>query len=115
MATLKSRARKAVEEASADGDLESRFEQARAEFQRIAAQLSELGSSKAREYTELASSSASELKDEVKAVSSDAIDLFLDQLASLEKDVATKVRSKPIQALAIAGGIGFLFALLSRR
>lgn len=115
MATLKSRAKKAAESISDEADIESRFEQASAEFHRIAAQLSELGSSKAREYTEFASKSASELKDDVKAVSSDVLDQFLEQLATLEKDVASKVRSKPLQALAIAGGIGFLFALLSRR
>jgi ElaB/YqjD/DUF883 family membrane-anchored ribosome-binding protein len=115
MATLKSRAKKAAESIPTDAEIESRFESARAEFNRIAAQLSELGSAKAREYTDMASSAAADLKDEVTAVSGDAIDQFLDQLSSLEKDVTSKVRAKPMQALAIAGGIGFLLALLSRR
>lgn len=115
MANLKAGAKKAAESISEEADIESRFEQAKVEFHRIAAQLSEMGSAKAREFTDRAATSASELKHEVKAVSSDALDHFMDQLASIEKDIASSVRAKPLQALAIAGSIGFLFALLSRR
>ena len=62
MATLKSRAKKAAESIADDADIESRFESARAEFNRIAAQLSELGSAKAREYTDMATSAATDIR-----------------------------------------------------
>lgn len=115
MATLKNRAKRAAEDTIEDADIETRFEQARAEFYRIAAGLADAGSAKAKDFTETVSAKASEIKSDVNDVTGDAIDTFLDQLTALEKDVATRVRERPLQALAIAGGIGFLFALLSRR
>lgn len=115
MATLKNRAKQAAENAIEDADIETRFEQARTEFYRIAASLADAGSAKAKDFTETVSAKASEIKSDVNDVTGDAIDTFLNQLTSLEKDVAMRVREKPLQALAIAGGIGFLFALLSRR
>ncbi len=33
----------------------------------------------------------------------------------MEKDLERQIRTKPLQSVAIAAGIGFLFALLSRR
>jgi ElaB/YqjD/DUF883 family membrane-anchored ribosome-binding protein len=119
MSTVQTKAKRAAKEMIADAELESRFEQAKNEFYKIAANLSDMGSAKAREYTDMASNVASnvasDLKHEVNAVSGDALDSFMDQLSKLERDVANRVRDKPLQALAIAGGIGFLLALLSRR
>ena len=115
MSTAQSKAKRAIKDTIDDAELESRFEQAKSEFYKIAANLSEMGSSKAREYTEMASNVAANLKDDVTSVSGDALDNFMDQIATLERDVAKRIREKPLQALAIAGGIGFLFALLSRR
>ena len=115
MATTKTRAKRAVEQAVDEADIEGRFEQARSEFYRIAANLAEAGSAKAKDFTDTVSVKASEIKSEVNDVTGDAIDVFLDQLNSLERDVASRVRDKPLQALAIAGGIGFILALLSRR
>jgi ElaB/YqjD/DUF883 family membrane-anchored ribosome-binding protein len=37
------------------------------------------------------------------------------QAASIERDLERQIRTKPMQSVAIAAGIGFLFALLSRR
>jgi ElaB/YqjD/DUF883 family membrane-anchored ribosome-binding protein len=119
MSTAQTKAKRAVKEMVADAELESRFEQAKNEFYKIAANLSEMGSAKAREYTDMASNVASnvaaDLKQEVNAVSGDALDNFMDQLSRLERDIGNRVREKPLQALAIAGGLGFLFALLSRK
>jgi ElaB/YqjD/DUF883 family membrane-anchored ribosome-binding protein len=115
MPTAQSKAKRAINETIDDADLESRCEQAKSEFYKIAANLSEMGSSKARQYTDMASNVAANLKDDVNSVSGDALDNFMDQISSLERDVENRIRQKPLQALAIAGGIGFLIALLSRR
>ncbi len=115
MSTAQTKAKRVIKDTIDDAELEGRFEQAKSEFYKIASNLSEMGSSKAREYTEMASNVATNLKDDVNAVSGDALDNFMDQLSSLERDVTNRIREKPLQALAIAGGIGFLFALLSRR
>ncbi len=115
MPTAQTKAKRVINDTIEDADLESRFELAKSEFYKIASNLSEMGSSKAREYTEMATNVASNLKDDVNAVSGDALDNFMHQLSSLERDVTNRIREKPLHALAIAGGIGFLFALLSRR
>ncbi len=115
MSTAQSKAKRAVKETMADADLESRFEEAKSEFYKIASNLSDMGSAKAREYTEMASNVAANLKNDVNAVSGDALDSFMDQLSTLERDMTNRIRDKPLHALAIAGGIGFLLALLSRR
>ncbi len=115
MSTVQTKAKRVIKETVADADLENRFEQAKSEFYKIAASLSDMGSAKAREYTEMATNVASNIKDDVNAVSGDALDNFMHQLSSLERDVTNRIREKPLHALAIAGGIGFLFALLSRR
>ena len=115
MSTTRAKVKQAADDLMDGADIETRFEKAKSEFYKIAASLAESGSSKAREYTDMAANAASDVKDEVKAVSGDAIDQFMDQLAMIERDMKGKVRQKPLQALAIAGGIGFMIALLSRR
>jgi ElaB/YqjD/DUF883 family membrane-anchored ribosome-binding protein len=115
MTTAQTKVKRAINSTIDDADLESRFEQAKSEFYKIAANLSEMGSAKAREYTDMASNVAANLKDDVNSVSGDALDNFMEQVSTLERDVTNRIRQKPLQALAIAGGIGFLFALLSRR
>jgi ElaB/YqjD/DUF883 family membrane-anchored ribosome-binding protein len=115
MQTRTSKLKNTVNDVISDADIEGRFEQARAEFMKLADSLAESGSAKAREYTASASNAAADIKDSLSNVSGDAIDNFLEQIASIEKDMAGRVRDKPLHALAIAGGIGFLIALLARR
>ena len=115
MSSVSAKAKRAANDAMSDADLEGRFEHAKNEFFKLADSLSEMGSSKAREFTALAANAASSIKSDVGEVSGDAIDSFLDQVASIEKDMAKRVRDKPLHALALAGAAGFLIALLSRR
>ncbi len=115
MQTRTSKVKNAVNDIIYDADIEGRFEQARTEFMKLADSLAESGSAKAREYTASASSAAADIKDSLSSVSGDAIDSFLEQIASIEKDMAGRVRDKPLHALAIAGGIGVLIALLALR
>ena len=38
-----------------------------------------------------------------------------EQAISLEKDLERKIRTNPLQAVAMAAGVGFLIAMLARR
>ena len=115
MPVMRSKTKSAANDVPDDADIESRFEQAKTEFYKIAAGLADKGSAKAREYTDIAASTAGAMKDDVAALSGDALEQFMEQITQLERDVERRVRQKPLQALAVAGAIGFLFAFLSRR
>lgn len=108
-ATIKPMKRSETEE------LERRFEEAKAEFYNVAASLADLGSAKARDFSDKIASQASGLKREVRDVSAETIEQLRRQVAAIESDVSAHVRQKPVQSLAIAAGVGFLLALLMRR
>jgi len=38
-----------------------------------------------------------------------------EQAMSYERDLERQIRTNPIQSVAIAAGVGFLFALMTRR
>lgn len=69
------------------------------------------GSSKVEE----ASTRATEFGAEVADRSAAAIASAREGVASLEHDLENHIRARPIQAVAIAAGIGFVAALLTRR
>ena len=115
MSSVSAKTKHAANNMVSDTDIEGRFEHAKNEFYKLADTLTEMGSAKAREFKEMAAHTASSIKSDVNDVSGDAIDNFLAQVASIEKDMAKRVREKPLHALALAGSVGFLIALLSRR
>ncbi|SMD01523.1 DUF883 family protein [Rhizobium sp. RU36D] len=47
--------------------------------------------------------------------SAQAIEATRSSLASMEQDLEAQIRSRPLQAIGIAAGIGFIAALLTRR
>ncbi len=53
--------------------------------------------------------------NEALSASQTALDGIRSDFASLESEVATRVRARPLQAVGIAVGIGFLLAMVSRR
>lgn len=58
---------------------------------------------------------ASEGLDQLRAQGEAAYEGLKANAGDLEQDLADTVREKPFTALAIAAGIGFLFALMARR
>lgn len=45
----------------------------------------------------------------------DAINSARTSVSAMEQDLEDKIRAKPLQSVAIAAGLGFLCALLTRR
>ncbi|MCB2052204.1 MAG: DUF883 family protein [Novosphingobium sp.] len=64
---------------------------------------------------DLMQAKAGETKREAEAASEQALDAIRAHYKNAEATVSDQVRDKPLQALGIAAGIGFLFALLAKR
>lgn len=71
----------------------------------------EFGTVKAEEFRQR----ASDLGEDAASSSQQAIDQAREGLASLESDLEDKIREKPLKAVAVAAGIGYLFAAFTRR
>lgn len=83
----------------------------RNEIASLASSVSEAGSNLASDAKAGASAKATELKQ----VTDQTIRDLRAQLEVLEKQVGDKVRERPVTALAIAAGVGFLVAMMARR
>ncbi|MCO5731771.1 YqjD family protein [Rhizobium sp. SSA_523] len=93
-----------------------------ADVERQLQQLRDDISSLAKAVAAAGSTKAEDLKFKARRASSDALDAsaqMMDaaraQAMSMERDLERQIRTKPLQSVAIAAGLGFLFALLSRR
>jgi len=58
---------------------------------------------------------AAEGVEQLRAQGEAAFDSLRGNARDLEEQVLANVREKPLTSLAIAAGVGFLFAVLSRR
>lgn len=110
-ATRKSAKTKAEEAEAAKRSLEDEVAQLREELARLAAQLGETGQ---RTYG-AARKAAAEGAEKLKAQSEAAFGDFKVGAENIEAQLSEAVREKPVTSLAIAAGVGFLFALLSAR
>lgn len=99
------------EAGSAARDLEADIAQLKADIEKLAEQLRITG----RHSYGAARRMATEGKERAWSESEAAIENLRSTASDLERQVVDTVRQKPMTALAIAAGIGFLFALLSRR
>lgn len=94
-----------------DADLEEQVKVLREDIHRLASTLGALGS---RKYDDT-KSKAMDSYEQAVAEGERALKEIQARAKNLESDLADKVREKPLQAMAIAAGVGFLFALFSRR
>jgi len=92
-------------------ELELQLQQLRDDLSALAKSVAAVGSDK-----------ASEVRGKVRKATNDATDASLQmvdaakaQAKSLERDLEAQIRTNPIQSVAIAAGVGFVFALLTRR
>ncbi|MCB5203686.1 DUF883 domain-containing protein [Neorhizobium sp. T786] len=97
--------------AAATSDIELQIQQLRDDIATLARSVATVGSEKADDY-----------RTRVRKATNDAADASLqmveaarEQAISLEKDLERKIRTNPLQAVAIAAGVGFVIALLARR
>lgn len=92
-------------------DLEADIRQLRADIAKLTEQLATTGE---HSYS-TARRAAREGVDQLRAQGEAAIEGLRSNARDVEEQVLATVREKPITSLAVAAGIGFLFALLSRR
>lgn len=94
---------------------ESSLEEDVRQLQRDIKKLTELlGRTKEHSYS-AASHAASEGMEHLRAQGDAAMEGLRQSAEDIEAQIVTAVREKPVTSLAIAAGLGFLFALISRR
>jgi ElaB/YqjD/DUF883 family membrane-anchored ribosome-binding protein len=92
-------------------DLAADIEQLKADIAKLAKQLQETG----QHSYGAARRAASEGVEQIKAQGEAALEQIRSNAGEIERQLASTVREKPVTALAIAAGIGYLFAMMSRR
>lgn len=102
---------KSSPESASSPDLEADIRQLRADIEKLTEQLAMTGT---HTYG-AARRAAAEGVDQLRAQGEAAIEGLRTNAKDIEEQIMATVREKPVTSLAIAAGIGFLFALLSRR
>lgn len=105
---------RSVNQAGGNGaspDLEADIRQLRADIAKLTEQLTTTGE---HSYS-TARRAAREGVDQLRAQGEAALDGLRSNARDVEEQILATVREKPITSLAVAAGVGFLFALLSRR
>lgn len=92
-------------------DLEADIKQLKADLENLARQMaatSERGYGTARRAAALGA-------EQLRAQGEAKLDELRASARDIEEQILASVREKPVTSLAIAAGVGFLFALLARR
>ena len=92
-------------------DLEADIRQLKADLEKLAKQFATAG----EHGYGTAKRAAAEGADQLRAQGEAALESLRANAKDIEAQLMTSVREKPVTSLAIAAGIGFLFALLARR
>lgn len=92
-------------------DLAADIEQLKADIAALARQLQQTGQHSYGAARHAASEGVEQLRAQGEAV----YENLRANAGDLERQLADTVREKPVTSLAIAAGIGFLFALMTRR
>ena len=92
-------------------DLEADIRQLRADFAKLVEQLSTTGEHGYGAARRAAVGGVDQLRSQGEAV----IEELRSSARDMEEQLTNTVREKPVTALAIAAGIGYFLALLSRR
>lgn len=102
---------KTANETSANSDLEADIRQLKADIEKLTTQLAKTGEHSYGTARRAATEGVEQLRVQGEA----AFDSLRSNAKDIEAQMAASVREKPVTALAIAAGVGFLFALLARR
>ncbi len=97
--------------AASTKDIELQLEQLREDIAALAKTVAAVGNEKAYEVKNKAKRAAAEAADASYQIAEAA----KNQALTWERDLEGQIRANPIQSVAIAAGVGFVFALLSRR
>ena len=101
----------AAREALSQLELEQRIEDLKSELASVTRTLAAIGGQKAEDYR----AGVEKLAADAVAASLNAFDTARSEAMSLEESFEEHVRAHPLRSIGIAAGIGFLFALVSRR
>jgi ElaB/YqjD/DUF883 family membrane-anchored ribosome-binding protein len=102
---------KTANESSTNSDLEADIRQLKADIEKLTKQLAKTG----EQGYGTARRAASEGVEQLRVQGEAAFDSLRGSAKDIEAQMMASVREKPVTALAIAAGVGFLFALLARR
>lgn len=111
MAAATGKTAKSDIETSAQSDLEADIRQLRADVAKLTEQLAKTGQHSYGAARRAATDSVEHLRAQGEA----AVEGFKSNARDLEDQLTSTVREKPITSLAIAVGVGYFLALLSRR
>ncbi|WP_214469629.1 DUF883 family protein [Mesorhizobium sp. dw_380] len=102
---------KTANEARTNSDLEADIRQLKADIDKLTKQLAKTG----EHGYGTARRAAAEGVEQLRAQGEAAFDSLRGNARDIEAQMVASVREKPVTSLAIAAGVGFLFALLARR
>ncbi|TPN78647.1 DUF883 domain-containing protein [Mesorhizobium sp. CU2] len=102
---------KSATDQATTADLEADIEQLKADIQKLTEQLAKTG----QDGYGAARRAAAEGVEQLRAQGESAFESMRGSAEDMEAQLIAKVREKPVTSLAIAVGVGYLFALLSRR
>jgi ElaB/YqjD/DUF883 family membrane-anchored ribosome-binding protein len=111
MATVASRTEKSENGGRLTQDLEADIQQLKGDIAKLAKQLATTGEHSYGAARRATAEGADQLRMQGEA----ALETIRTNAKDIEQQVLTTVREKPVTALAVAAGIGFLFALMTRR
>jgi ElaB/YqjD/DUF883 family membrane-anchored ribosome-binding protein len=98
-------------DAPSTADLEADIRQLKADIEELTRQLAKTG----EHGYGAARRAAAEGVEQLRAQGEAAFESVRGSAQDMEAQLIASVREKPVTSLAIAAGVGFLFALLSRR
>lgn len=102
---------KTANESRTNSDLEADIRQLKADIDKLTKQLAKTG----EHGYGTARRAATEGVEQLRAQGEAAFDSLRGNARDIEAQMVASVREKPVTSLAIAAGVGFLFALLARR
>lgn len=92
-------------------EMEAQIETLKAEIAKLTAQVQSSGERSLEAVKNIAHEGLSQARAKGEA----AIQGLKSEAGDIEGEIVARVREKPFTSLAIAAGVGFLFALLARR
>ncbi|MGF0539474.1 DUF883 family protein [Agrobacterium sp. ES01] len=98
-------------EAATAEDIAAQIDNLRADIAVLTQTVSDFGAGKADQAVRQAGAFKDTLAENAAAVANDAKDRFV----SAESDFEDRIRANPLASVGIAAGVGFLFAIFTRR